>query len=120
VIDQKPTVIYGNGSAIRDYIYVKDLSKLVCKVLDSDRCGVYNAGSGHGYNINEVIETIESVTGVTVKKQNSEARGFDVSEIVLDNILAEKHFGWKASVSLSSGIEKQFNWMKKLYASSDR
>lgn len=120
MIDHKPTVIYGNGSAIRDYIYVKDLSGLVCKVLDSDRCGVYNAGSGHGYNINEVIESIENVTGMSVQKQYTEVRGFDVSEIVLDNSLAEKHFGWKASVPLSSGIKKQFNWMKNLYARPDR
>lgn len=120
LIDQKPTVIYGNGSAIRDYIYVKDFSELVCRVLASNQCGVYNAGSGHGYSINEVVESIEDVTGSVVQKQYSEMRGFDVSEIVLDNTLAEEHFGWKVSVSLSSGIEKQFNWLKKIYASTDR
>ena len=33
VITSKPTVIYGDGSAVRDYIYVKDVADLVCKVL---------------------------------------------------------------------------------------
>ncbi len=112
VINCRPTVIYGDGTAIRDYIYVKDVAELVCNVLDSDHCGVYNAGSGIGFSINQIIETIESVTGLTVHKQYREKRGFDVRDIILDCSCAERSFGWKASVPLSSGIKKQFDWLK--------
>ena len=113
VINCRPTVIYGDGTATRDYIYVKDVAKLVCNVLASDRCGVYNVGSGMGFTINQIIETIESVTGLTVHKQYREKRGFDVRKIILDCSRAEKSFGWKASEPLSSGIKKQFDWLKK-------
>lgn len=119
VIKNRLTTIYGDGSAIRDYIYVKDLAELVCKVLVSDRCGIYNGGAGQGFNINQIIDSIESVTGLSVQKQCVEARGFDVREVVLDNALAEEHFDWKASTSLASGIKKQFDWLESQYGCTD-
>ena len=115
VINHKLTVIYGNGSTIRDYICVKDVAELVYRALISTRCGIYNAGSGQGFSINQIIETIEEVTGQTVQKQYSEARDFDVSKIVLDNTLAEEHFGWKASKSLTPGLKQQFEWLQTQY-----
>lgn len=112
VIKDRPTVVFGDGSAIRDYIYIKDLADLTCKVLSSDRCGIYNAGSGKGFSINQIIEVIENATGLTVRKSIKEARSFDVSEIVLDSKLAEADFGWRSSTELETGIQKQFDWLK--------
>jgi len=113
-ISGSPAIIYGDGTAIRDYIYIKDLAVLVCKVLDSDHCGVYNVGSGKGHSVNQIIETIEAVTGLNVQKQYKEKRGFDVREIILDCSSAEETFGWKATVSLSSGIKKLFDRLEKV------
>lgn len=108
----RPTVIYGDGSTIRDYVYIKDVANLVCNILESERCGIYNAGSGIGFSINQVIDTIEEATGLTVLKQYKMNRGFDVKEIILDSTLAKKHFNWAPSVSLVSGIKKQFEWLE--------
>jgi UDP-glucose 4-epimerase len=119
IINKKATIIYGDGSAIRDYIYVKDLAELVCKALESDYCGTYNAGSGSGFNINEVISIIEKVTGLNVKREYKSARGFDVREIVLDCTLAKRDFGWQASTSLEIGIQKQYEWLLKKYGCSN-
>lgn len=112
VIKDRSTVIYGDGTAIRDYIYVKDLAELVVRAVGSERCGVYNAGSGTGHSIKEVISTIEEVTEQSVKTEYAEARGFDVREIVLDNTLAESHFGWRALTSFPVGIAKHYDWLK--------
>ncbi|WLE98597.1 MAG: NAD-dependent epimerase/dehydratase family protein [Candidatus Electrothrix communis] len=112
-MNELPTMIYGDGTAVRDYLYVKDLARLVYKVLSSNRCGVYNAGSGIGFSINQLIDTIEKVTDVTISKQYREARDFDVNEIVLDSKLAEEHFGWNASIPLETGIKKQYEWLIK-------
>lgn len=120
VICGKPTVIYGDGSAVRDYIYVKDVAELVCKVLESNKCGVFNAGSGVGYDINQILDLIEDISGQAVQRKYKEARGFDVKEIVLDSTSAKVNFDWEPSVSLVSGINKQFDWLKRQYGRSDR
>ncbi len=114
IINSKTTVIYGDGTAIRDYIYVKDMAQLVRSVISSSHTGIYNVGSGIGYSINEIIETIESVTGLSVQTQYKDKRGFDVKKIILDCSLAERDFDWKASTPLTSGINKQFNWLKNI------
>jgi UDP-glucose 4-epimerase len=120
IIQRKTTDIYGDGSAIRDYIYVKDVSSLVCKVIGSDRTGVYNAGSGVGYSVLDVIGAIERATGETVELNYKPSRGFDVKSIILDSNKAYEHFGWKASVSLDAGIKKHYDWLKTQYGRSTR
>jgi UDP-glucose 4-epimerase len=113
ILNGRPTRVYGDGTVIRDYIYVKDVAELVNRMIGSDNCGVYNAGSGVGYSINQVIEIIEQVTESKVKKDMYPSRGFDVNEIVLDSSLALKDFDWKPWVSIEAGIRRQFDWMKK-------
>jgi UDP-glucose 4-epimerase len=110
----KPVVIYGDGTVVRDYIYVKDVANLVCKVLDTDRCGIYNVGSGKGYDINQIIDIIESVTGLKIVREYREKRDFDVKKIILDSSLAREHFDWKAKVSLEDGIKKQYLSLKNI------
>ena len=119
-IDERETEIYGDGSSVRDYIHVKDLANLVSEILKTDQCGIYNAGSGEGLSINQVISVIESTTGLSVPRKYLDARDFDVNEIVLDNSLAFEHFGWKATTSLVDGISKQYQWLKSIDASPDR
>lgn len=111
LIKSQSTVIYGDGTAIRDFIYVTDVADLVCKALDSEYTGVYNAGSGDGYSLAHIINTIETVTGMPVLKKHKEARGFDVKKIVLDSSLAEETFNWKSLVPLEAGIKKHFDWL---------
>jgi UDP-glucose 4-epimerase len=120
IIHSKPTVIYGDGTAVRDYIYVKDVAEFACKALSSDQFGIYNVGSAQGLSINQVIAAIERVTGLTALKVYKEIRGFDVNEIVLDCSLAEKSFDWKATMPFDAGIEKQFNWLGSINGRTDR
>lgn len=113
IIKQQPTIIYGDGSAVRDYIYVKDLANLVCKSLISERAGTYNAGSGMGYSVDQVIATMESVTGKRVERKYTNGRGFDVKEIVLDNSRAVSDFGWRSTTPFELGVSKHYEWLKK-------
>ncbi len=118
-VHRRPTVIYGDGSCVRDYIYIKDVAKLVCNILESKSDGVYNVGSGVGLTINQILDTIEKTTGLTVQRQYKANRGFDVNEIVLDSSQAQKNFSWRPEVSLVSGIVTQLEWLKTLNACTD-
>ena len=106
-----PTNIYGDGSSIRDYIYVRDLAALVTAGLESKVCGVFNAGSGRGHSIGQIINIVESVTGLAVPIRRLESRSFDVKEVVLDNRCACATFDWAPVTPIEEGVRLYFDWM---------
>jgi len=108
-----PTNIYGDGSSIRDYIYVKDLAALIVSGTESEVCGVFNAGSGQGHSVAEIVRILEAATGLTVPIRRLEARKFDVKEIVLDNRAARVVFNWEPATSIEVGVRSYFEWLLK-------
>lgn len=102
--EDRPLQIWGDGGAVRDYLYIDDLVALVARAVNGSACGVYNAGSGTGYSLNAVRAAVEQVTGRTMRVEHLPARGYDVREVVLDIAAAGARFGWRPSVGLEEGI----------------
>lgn len=78
--------VWGDGSVVRDYIYIDDLGKAIVDVLSNDSIEneTLNIGSGVGYNINEIIDVLRNVVEEDVKVEHIAARQVDVSAVVLD------------------------------------
>jgi len=106
--------IWGDGSIVRDYICISDLVRLCVKALDSDVCGVFNAGSGDGHSINDIISMIRYLSNEDLQINYSEGRSFDVKEVVLDISRASRQFNWQPEVTLLDGMRAQFSWLKSL------
>ena len=104
--------IWGDGSAVRDYVYVEDLVKLCVLSGKSEVIGEFNVGSGIGYTVNEIIKTIEEVTHSKPDVVYDPNRPFDVRKVILDISKAQNTFGWKPQVSLKEGIQRTWDWMK--------
>jgi UDP-glucose 4-epimerase len=102
--DGQPIEIWGDGSVVRDFIYVKDLARLCVTALESDRVGTYNGGSGTGTSIREIADVVQKVSGLHANIVHWPARGVDVPISVLDASLAFEALGWKAATSLVDGI----------------
>lgn len=107
--------IWGDGSVVRDFIYVRDLADLCVAAVQSDCAGVYNAGYGQGASINEIVAEISAVTrdapGVTFAPVYKPGRSFDVPRVVLDTTRARVDFDWAPKVSLQDGIAKSWDWV---------
>ncbi len=110
VVSGETFSIWGDGSVIRDYLYVTDLAELVRLATESDHCDVVNAGAGVGYSLNQLLEMIEVVAGRKAVVQYHSARRFDVREIVLDIQGAQRTFLWQPSLSLQQGLKLYDNW----------
>ena len=96
-----------------DYLYVKDAVEAITRAVLSDESGAeINIGSGKGASLNEVIETIESLTGGKIERRHLPCRPFDVEEIRLDIAEAKRRLGWEPSTDLRKGIQKVIDWMK--------
>lgn len=100
--------IWGDGSTVRDYLYIQDFAEACMKVIAHGRIRncvkTYNIGSGIGHSINEVVATVEKVIGCKLNKKYLMARPVDVKQIVLDCKLINNELGWKPSTTLTEGI----------------
>src|SRR6267378_606806 len=111
-IDQ-PIQIWGDGSVVRDYVYVADAVDAMLKAARFDGAQrIFNIGSGKGTSLNELVAGIEKLLGRPVKVEHSEPRALDVPVNVLDSSLAERYLGWRASTPLGEGLRRTCEWLR--------
>ncbi len=102
--------IWGDGSVVRDYIHVDDLAQLCVAAVESGVTGVFNAGSGIGTSVRDMIDLVETVTGRTVAKKFGPGRTVDAPVSVLDVAAAESELGWTPRVGLLDGLRATWAW----------
>lgn len=113
IIKDEALEIWGDGSAIRDYLYVADFIQLCLAIIDKPMAkGVVslNAGSGIGTRLDELLRQIEYVTGRPIRKTQRNKRQVDISRIVIDSSRAYECYGWKPQTSLTDGLKKTWGW----------
>lgn len=80
-----PLVVVGDGSVVRDYVYVRDLASAIVALIELEQTpDVMNVGSGRGTSVRELIRLMEEITGRRAKIEQRPSRSFDVSRNVLD------------------------------------
>lgn len=114
LMEDQPLEIWGNGSVVRDFFNVRDLAALCVTALLSDRTGPYNAGSGTGLSINDLVALVSRVTGQPVRTAYKAGRAQDVPRSILDVSRARADFGWTAGVTLEDGVAETWEWMRRM------
>jgi UDP-glucose 4-epimerase len=118
--------VFGNdyntpdGSAIRDYINVVDLSRAHVVAIDrllaqknKHNLEIFNLGTGKGLSVLEIIDTFKKATGINLKYRIVERREGDVEKVWADTTLANKELGWKAVIPLEETLRSALNWEMK-------
>lgn len=108
----EPIEVWGDGRVLRDYIHVADLAELCAVAAGSTVEGTFNAGSGIGVSVNEIVAHVARVTGVPVRPLYRPGRATDVPQSVLDARRAEQIFGWRARIGLAQGMSETWAWLK--------
>jgi len=108
-----------DGTCIRDYIHVTDLSKAhiaaLKYLLNGGRSGVYNLGNGSGYSVLEVIKTVEKVTGRQIPVINAPRRNGDPPILIASNKKASKELAWAPEIpELDEIVRTAWEWHKKI------
>jgi UDP-glucose 4-epimerase len=110
----QPIEIWGDGSVIRDYIYVADVAEAFSRaVAYSGGRSIFNISSGIGTSLNELVEVIEDVLRRSVVRQYLPGRAIDVPVSVLSNALARDELGWSPRIPLREGISRTATWMQR-------
>ena len=119
---RKEFAIYGSdyptpdGTCIRDYIHVSDLGTAHLLVLEAlkekDRL-IYNLGSGQGFSVREVIETVRRVTGHPIPAKVSPRRPGDPAVLVASSEKIKQELGWQPSCAdLESIVRSAWDWRR--------
>jgi len=104
-----------DGTAIRDYIHVSDLSQAHILALEYLRGGgdsqFVNLGNGGGYSVTEVIEAARKVTGKNIESKIAPRRAGDPSRLVADAKKAREVLGWNPQFpEIESIIKSAWAW----------
>ncbi len=112
---ENPVVVWGDGKAIRDFSYSKDIAEGVILALyygtTNSSSGFVNLGSGVGYSIKELVETLHSFLDFNYKFDSTKPSGFP--KRVMDISLARQLIHYKPDTSLSEGLKKTWDWYVK-------
>jgi UDP-glucose-4-epimerase GalE len=116
--------VFGNdyptfdGTCIRDYIHVSDLAQAHAKAVDFLQDGTggaftaLNLGAGSGHSIQQVVTTVEKITGHSVPLRLTARRPGDPPSLVADPARARQLLRWAANRSLDEIVVSAWNWMK--------
>lgn len=111
ISNKEEITIWGDGNITRDYIYVEDLCHLIQLAIFDNISGTFNAGSGTGSSVNEIIDLISETLQITPIIKKVAPRSFDVAKNILDVSKAKEKINWKATTDLKKGI--QLMWAEK-------
>jgi UDP-glucose 4-epimerase len=108
-----------DGTCLRDYIHVKDLADahvvglkaLIAGTIESQ---AINLGTGKGFSVREVIETVKRVTGREFQVREVGRREGDPPELVAAVSRAKERLGWSATHSnLETIVTSAWNWHRR-------
>jgi len=106
---EDPVVIWGDGSAIRDFAYCDDIAVGIIKALHfGTKSRYYNLGSGKGVSIKQLVETLRKIVDFNYVFDTSVQVGY--SKRVMDITLARKYLDYKPTTSLEAGLKKTYDW----------
>lgn len=111
----QPVTIWGDGSVVRDYLYVSDLVEALKLAAGAGaRQKVLNVGSGRGTSLNELVAIIARVTGERPEVKYVAGRSLDVPANVLDVARVRDELGWRPQTGLAEGIDRTWGWVRTL------
>lgn len=104
-----------DGTCVRDYIHVDDLADAHLRALhylwEGNASAAFNLGNGAGFSVQEVLATVEKVTGKKVPIRNADRRAGDPAVLVADSARAREQLGWQPRYpDLETIVRDAWNW----------
>lgn len=111
--------IWGDGSNVKDYIYIGDLIDGIYKAaFNKTAYHLFNMGSGTGHSINDIVRMMGEKVDRPISVNYGTKGTFDVSKIYLDITRAQKELGWEPKISLNVGLYRTWEFVKSVSAKS--
>ncbi len=114
LLDRRAPTIYGDGEQSRDFTFVEDVAALCVKAsrADAARGGVYNAGNGDRYTLNQIWRLLQEIEGVRIDPVYGPPRAGDVRDSQADTTAAVRDLGHAPHFSLEEGLRRTLEWYR--------
>ncbi|HWW91806.1 MAG TPA: NAD-dependent epimerase/dehydratase family protein [Vicinamibacteria bacterium] len=108
-----PIHLYGDGEQTRDFTYVLDIVAATRAAAVSGRPGaVYNVGGGERVSLNQVLRTIEGITGRRLETLREEPQKGDMRDTFADTTAARRDLGFRSNMALGDGLAREWDWLR--------
>jgi len=108
----QPPKIFGDGEAVRDYLFVDDVVDANVLALEKGSGEMVNLGTGVGTSVNDIVRELKAITGYPGEAIHLPARPGEVQRIYLDATRAKKVLGWEPKVTFREGLRRTVEWSK--------
>lgn len=110
----KSLPVWGDGSVIRDFIYVGDVANAIVSACSYDGAATeINIGSGKGRTLLEVAKAVETASGKSLKLAFEPSRNIDVATNILDISRAHQELGWLPQTNFHDAINRTAQWWRE-------
>jgi nucleoside-diphosphate-sugar epimerase len=103
--------IWGDGHQTRSFMYISDCLKGIQMILDSDIIEPINLGSSELVSINQLVDIVEDIAGIKLKRTYNLSAPKGVNGRNSDNTLIQKRLHWEPDTRLRDGMEKTYRWI---------
>jgi len=106
---QKPPIVNGDGTQLRDFIHVEDVAEAnLIAMKSSIKNGFFNIGTGRAISILQLAEMMIELHGLDLNPMFTTLPPGDVRLSQSDTTLSKKYLHWISSIKLEEGIAKLF------------
>jgi len=112
--------IWGDGTRTRSFMYIDDCILGVQKIMNSEILDPINLGSSEMVSINRLVDIVEDIAGVKLKRTYDLDAPKGVMGRNSDNTLIKKYLNWEPSIPLRQGLEKTYAWIYDQYMTREK
>jgi GDP-D-mannose 3',5'-epimerase len=105
--------IWGDGSQTRSFMYIDDCVEGTLLIANADPLEPINLGSSELVTINELVDIVEDIAGVTLERSYRLDAPQGVRGRNSDNTLIRERFGWEPRTTLRDGLAKTYSWVSQ-------
>jgi GDP-D-mannose 3',5'-epimerase len=103
--------VWGDGEQTRSFMYIDDCLFGTTKIMESDILDPINLGSAELVTINQLVDIVEEIAGVRLKRRYNLDAPKGVRGRNSDNARIRERLGWEPSTPLAVGLEKTYAWI---------
>jgi len=107
--------IWGDGTQTRSFMYIDDCLKGIDLIMHSDLTEPINLGSSELVTINGLVDLVEDIAGIELKRTYNLDAPKGVNGRNSDNTMIRDYFDWEPSIRLRDGMEKTYAWIYEQY-----
>lgn len=107
--------IWGTGKQTRSFMYIDDCVEGILKIMYSQIEEPINLGSSELVTINGLVDIVEKIAGITLKRDYNLGAPKGVNGRNSDNTKIQQYLGWEPGITLRDGMKKTYDWIYQDY-----